>query len=71
MGDGGSNTAIIVVGAYLLLAYGGTASSSSGSLVFQFVAMEIICHFYGRKDLLFPTAFGKVIIFMACEFDGF
>jgi hypothetical protein len=24
-----------------------------------FVAIEIICHFYGRKDLLFPTAFGK------------
>ncbi len=40
-------------------------------LSLQFVAMEIICHFYGRKDLLFPTAFGKGFIFMACEFDGF
>jgi hypothetical protein len=63
VGDGGSNTAIIVVGAYLLLAYGGTATSSFDSLVLTVYGYGNHLPLLSQERLAFPYSIWERVYF--------
>jgi hypothetical protein len=63
VGDGGSNTAIIVLSAYLLLAYEGTGTSSSDSLVFTICGYGNHLPLLWQERLAFPYSIWERVYF--------